>query len=513
MSAPDALRRIVIVGGGTAGWMAAAAMARLRRNGVTAIILIESDEIGTIGVGEATIPPIRTFNEMLGLDEAEFLAATGGTFKYGIEFVDWARIGERYMHPFGGFGADMDGIGFHQLWLKFRGEAGAFEDYNLCAVASRMGRFERPSRDPRSILSTLSHAFHFDAGLYAAFLRRYAEARGVERREGTVTDVSLRGEDGFIEAVTLAGGERIEGDLFVDCSGFRALLIGEALGSAYEEWTQWLPCDRAVAVPSAPAAGDPLPFTRATARAAGWQWRIPLQHRNGNGYVYSSSDVSDKEAAATVLAGLETEALDEPRFLRFTTGRRREVWKKNCVALGLASGFMEPLESTSIHLVQAGISKLFALFPDRSFDPVLAGEYNRLTAIQTEQIRDFLILHYTATERDDSPFWRRCREIELPESLARRIALFRSQGRLFRYEDELFSESSWLAVLLGQGILPQRYDPLADTLPDEDVRQTLSRMKAFIAQAAERMPRHGDYVRRHCPAPAARAALELEEQM
>jgi tryptophan halogenase len=511
MTVPDAIRRVVIVGGGTAGWMAAAAMARLRRNQVTAIILIESDAIGTIGVGEATIPPIRNFNDLLGIDEADFLAATGGTFKYGIEFVDWSRLGVRYFHPFGEFGADMEGISFHQLWLKHRSHAGDFEDFNLAAVASRLGRFERPSGDPRSILSTLNHAYHFDAGLYAAYLRRYAESRGVERREGRVVDVALRGEDGFIEGVTLAGGERIEGDLFVDCSGFRGLLIGEALGSVYEDWTEWLPCDRAVAVPSATTPRDPLPYTRATARAAGWQWRIPLQHRNGNGYVYSSRDVSDDEAAATVLANLDGEALDEPRFLRFTPGRRRDVWKKNCVALGLASGFMEPLESTSIHLVQAGISKLFALFPDRGFDPVLAEEYNRLTALQTEQIRDFLVLHYVATERDDSPFWRRCRERPLPEGLARKLALFRAQGRLFRYEDELFSRASWLAVLLGQGILPRTYDPLADTLPDEEVRGTLARMRAFIARTAEKMPRHGDFVRRHCPARAPGARI-LEEQ-
>jgi len=508
VTAGGRIERIVIVGGGTAGWMAAAAMARLLNGAVSAIILIESDEIGTIGVGEATIPPIRTFNDMIGIDEDDFLRATGGTFKYGIEFVDWTRIGHSYMHPFGRFGADIEGVGFHQFWLKYRAEAGAFEDYNLCAVASRLGRFERPERDPRSILSTLNHAFHFDAGLYAAYLRRFAEARGVVRREGKVEHVSLRGEDGFIEAVTLAGGERIEGDLFIDCSGFRGLLIEEALGAGYEEWTHWLPCDRAVAVPSAPGPRDPLPFTRATARAAGWQWRIPLQHRVGNGLVYSSRDLSDEEAATTVLAHLDGEALADPRLLRFTTGRRRKAWSRNCVALGLASGFMEPLESTSIHLVQAGISKLFALFPDKSFDPVLETEYNRLTAMQTEQIRDFIILHYKATERDDSPFWRRCRDMDVPETLQRKIELFREHGRLFRYEDELFAESSWLAVLLGQGIVPRRTDPLADTLPQDDIVGTLARMKSFIHQAAQKMPTHAFYVAQHCAAPPA----TIEEQ-
>jgi tryptophan halogenase len=504
------IRTIVIVGGGTAGWMAAAAMARLLRGDVTAIILIESDEIGTIGVGEATIPPIRTFNDMVGIDEDDFLARTGGTFKYGIEFVDWARIGHRYMHPFGRFGADIEGVSFHQFWLKLRGEAGDLEDYNLNAVASRLGRFERPSRDPRSILSTLAHAFHFDAGLYAAYLRNFAEQRGVTRREGKVVNVSLRSEDGFIEAVTLADSTRIEGDLFIDCSGFRGLLIEEALGTGYEEWSEWLPCDRAVAIPSACGSDDPLPYTRATARSAGWQWRIPLQHRVGNGLVYSSRDLSDDEAAAQLLANLDAEPLAEPRFLRFTTGRRRKVWNRNCVALGLASGFMEPLESTSIHLVQAGISKLFALFPDRNFDPVLAEEYNRLTAIQTEQIRDFLILHYKATERSDTPFWRRCHDMDVPGTLRRKLDLFRAQGRLFRYEDELFSEASWLAVLIGQNVMPRRHDPLADTLPEGELRQTLARMKAFIQSTAEKMPRHGDYVRRHCPAQPAHR--DYEEQ-
>jgi tryptophan halogenase len=509
VSAGAPIRRIVIVGGGTAGWMAATAMARLLNGSVSAITLVESDEIGTIGVGEATIPPIRTFNEMVGIDEDDFLRASGGTFKSGIEFVDWTRIGHRYMHPFGRFGADMDGVGFHQFWLKFRDQTGAFEDYNLCAVAARLGRFERPSRDPRSILSTLNYAFHFDAGLYAAYLRRFAEKRGVVRREGKVAEVALRGEDGFIEAVTLAGGERIEGDLFIDCSGFRGLLIEEALGSGYEEWSAWLPCDKAVAVPSASGPEDPLPYTRATARSAGWQWRIPLQHRTGNGLVYSSRDMTDEDAAAQLLSSLDAAPLAEPRFLRFTTGRRRKVWNRNCVALGLASGFMEPLESTSIHLVQAGISKLFALFPDCSFDPILAEEYNRLTAVQTEQIRDFLILHYKATERDDSPFWRRCRDMEVPESLQRKIDLFRAHGRLFRYEDELFAEASWLAVLIGQDIIPRRHDPLADTLPADEIAGTLARMKAFIAQAAAKLPRHGDYVAKHCP--AQHAARKFEE--
>jgi tryptophan halogenase len=383
------------------------------------------------------------------------------------------------------------------------GDAGNLEDYNLCAVAAKAGRFAQPSPDPRSLLSTLSHAYHFDASLYARYLRNYAEARGIVRREGKVVDVALRGEDGFIEAVTLADGLRIEGDLFLDCSGFRGLLIEQALETGYEDWSNWLPCDRAVAIPSE-QPGALLPYTRCTARSAGWQWRIPLQHRLGNGYVYSSGDISDETALETLAANLEGPALAEPRFLRFTAGRRRKAWSRNCIALGLASGFLEPLESTSIHLIQAGIAKLLALFPDRGFNPVLAEEYNRLVDSQLEQIRDFLILHYKATERDDSDFWRRCRAMPTPESLERKIALFRANGRLFRYEDELFSETSWLAVMLGQGIAPTGYDPLVDTLPDEPVRQRLGRMAVLMRSAAEAMPSHSDYIARYCAAPNVR---------
>jgi tryptophan 7-halogenase len=495
------IRKIVIVGGGTAGWMAAAALSRLGQAGV-AITLIESDEIGTIGVGEATIPPIRTFNDMLGIDERDFLARTQGTFKLGIEFVGWHSIGSRYMHAFGTFGADLEGVKFHQFWLKNRDEpwAGSIEDYNLNAVAARRGRFQTPAADPRSVLSTLSHAYHFDAALYAGYLRDYANARGVARREGKVAGVDLHPTTGFVEAVTLADGTRIEGELFIDCSGFRGLLIEQALQTGYESWTHWLPCDRAVAIQSE-AVGDPLPYTRATALSAGWQWRIPLQHRLGNGYVYSSSHIGDEDAARLVLDSLEGTAITEPRFIRFTTGRRLKVWNRNVVALGLAGGFMEPLESTSIHFVQAGISKLLALFPDRSFDPVLEAEYNRLTNIQLEQVRDFLILHYNATERTDSDFWNDCRAIDIPESLARKIALFRSHGRILRFEDELFSETSWLAVLLGQGIVPQAYDTLVDTIDSDQVRYMLSRMAEVMRKAAEAMPSHGDYIARTCPAP------------
>lgn len=501
----EPIRSILIVGGGTAGWMAAAALSRLGTAGVR-IDLVESEEIGTIGVGEATIPPIRTFNDMLGIDENEFVRRTFGTFKLGIEFVDWTRHGHRYMHPFGNFGADLEGISFHQLWLKMhgQGEAAELEDYNLCAVAAKLGRFQHPATDPRSVLSTLNYAFHFDASLYAAFLRDYSEARGVNRHEGKVVDAGLRSDDGFVEAVHLADGRRLEADLFIDCSGFRGILIEQALQTGYEDWSRWLPCDRAVAVPCE-SDGDPLPYTRSTALPAGWQWRIPLQHRTGTGYVYSSAHASDDDAAQAAIDRLETPVLGDPRFIRFTAGRRRKFWSRNVVALGLASGFLEPLESTSIHLVQAGISKLLAMLPDRRFNPVLEAEYNRLSHQQLEQIRDFIILHYKANHRGDSDFWRAAAAMDIPDSLSAKIELFRENGRIFRHDDELFSHSSWLAVLLGQGVIPRRTDPLADAIPDEEIRSLLPRMAKFIRSAAEAMPRHRDYVANHCAAVPLRA--------
>jgi len=495
------IRSVVIVGGGTAGWMCAAALSRLVRNGFTAITLIESEEIGIVGVGEATIPPILAFNQLLGIDEEDFLRHTQGTFKLAIEFVDWTRVGHRYFHPFGSFGVDMEAVKFHQFWLKHHllGEEQDIAEFNLCTVAAKLGRFTRPSPDPSTVLSSLKYAYHFDASLYARYLRCYAEGRGVIRREGKIVDTILRGEDGFIEAVTMADGARIDGEFFIDCSGFRGLLIEQALKTGYEDWTHWLPCDRAIAVPCA-RTNDPEPFTRSTARRAGWQWRIPLQHRIGNGYVYSSKHIGDDEAVRTLLANLDGKALAEPRKLSFTTGRRRLQWNKNCVALGLASGFIEPLESTSIHLVQAGISKLLALFPDCSFNPVQTAEYNRLSAIQLEQIRDFIILHYKATERADSEFWNQCRTMSIPDTLSAKIELFRAGGRFFRFEDELFSEVDWVSVLLGQNIRPQSYDPLVDSLNEQAVRSNLARLKSLIRRTAEAMPPHGAFIAQHCDA-------------
>ena len=489
--------KVVIVGGGTAGWMAAAALSRYLDNGYTKTVLIESDEIGTIGVGEATIPPLVTFNAMLGLNENEFVAATKATFKLGIEFLNWGEIGQRYFHPFGRYGQDLQGLQFHQLYLRERSRR-QIEDitaWAMSGVAASLGRYARPGVEARAPLSELKYAFHFDAGLYAAFLRTYAERAGVERIEGKIVDTKLRSGDGFVESVTLTDGQTIEGDLFIDCSGFRGLLIEQALKTGYEDWTHWLPCDRAIAVPCA-YQGNPDPFTRSTAYASGWQWRIPLQHRMGNGIVYSSDHLSDDDAQQLLLDNLEGEALAEPRRLSFTTGRRLEAWNKNVVTLGLSSGFVEPLESTSIHMIQAGISKLLALFPDKRFNPVERIEYNRQIRDLFEDVRDFIILHYWANRRTDSEFWKRCAAMALPDSLQRKIDLWRAKARSFRDEAELFPTTSWVAVMLGQGILPESYDPIADALDENKVAAALEQMRVAIRQTAERLPSHGEFIAR-----------------
>jgi tryptophan halogenase len=488
---------ILIVGGGTAGWMTAAALAHALRHNCR-ITLVESEEIGTVGVGEATIPPIRLFNQTLGIDETTFLRETRGTFKLGIEFVGWGREGHRYFHPFGTHGKPFDHLAVHQHWLAAQaaGSDVPFDDLAMAWGAAKRGRFAPPLADPRSVGSTFDYAYHFDAGLYAAFLRRYAEARGTERVEGRVADVALDGEPGDVASVTLADGRVLAADLFVDCSGFRGLLIEGALATGYETWTHWLPCDRAVAVPCA-RGGPTTPFTRSTARSAGWQWRIPLQHRTGNGYVYRSADLSDDEAAATVLANLDGKALGEPRFLRFTTGRRRLFWNRNVVAIGLASGFMEPLESTSIHLIQAGIAKLLALFPSGRHDPLAADEYNRVAINEIERIRDFLILHYKLTERRDSPLWRDCAAMAVPDTLALKIEHFRRGGRHVAREMDLFGEPSWVAVHLGQFNRPAAGDPLLGYLADPTASRTfVERLAGAIAGGAETMPAHDDHLAR-----------------
>jgi tryptophan halogenase len=492
--------RVVIVGGGSAGWMAAAALANALRGGCE-IHLVESEEIGIVGVGEATIPPIKLFNQSLGIDENEFVAATQGSFKLGIQFVHWAKRDHVYFHPFGTFGADFDSVPLHQYWLRARanGDDSRLEDHSMAWAAASRARFAPPLADRRMIQSTYDYAYHFDAGLYGRFLRGYAQQRGVVRHEGRIVDARLRGADGHLENVQLHDGRVVEGDLFVDCSGFRGLLIEGALGSGYDDWTRWLPCDRAVAVPCA-HGGEFTPYTRSTAREAGWQWRIPLQHRIGNGYVYSSAFISDDEAAATLLANLDGEPLADPRPLRFTTGRRKLFWNRNVVALGLAAGFMEPLESTSLHLVQSGIARLLALWPDRDFDPLGAAEYNRLTCEEYERIRDFLILHYHATLRDDSPLWRQCAAMSIPATLQYKIDQFRARGRLVSEGFELFQNPSWLAVHVGQFVTPARYDPIVDERAHVDADRMLAGIRRVAAEAAEAMPGHRAYIERHCRA-------------
>jgi tryptophan halogenase len=497
---PAAIKNIVIVGGGTAGWMAAAAMSRLLR-GQYRIRLVESAEIGIVGVGEATVPHIRFFNRRLGLDEADFMRKTQATFKLGIQFVDWARIGDAYIHPFGAYGHSLGGVAFHHHWLRLRqaGDQIDLGDYSLPVTTARLGKFTLPSEDTSSILSTFSYAFQFDATLYGPYLRDYAIQRGVVRTEGKIVDVKLRGEDGFIESIVLESGETVGGDLFVDCSGFRGLLIEQALKTGYEDWSHWLPCDRAVAVPCA-AAERSVAYTRATAREAGWQWRIPLQHRVGNGYVFSSRFISEANATSTLMSHLEGVALAEPRILRFTTGKRRRTWNRNCVAIGLAGGFLEPLESTSIHLVQLAITYLLEMLPDSSFDPATIAEYNRIMDIEFERVRDFIILHYHATERNDSALWNYCRTMQIPESLSYRMNVFRDRGHVVKYKDGFFLEPSWLAVYLGQRIMPRRYDPLADTTDLDSARHALDNLRKAVRKAAERLPSHADFIRQYCPA-------------
>ena len=500
---PASIHNIVIVGGGTAGWMAGAALARVLGPHL-GVRLIESEVIGIVGVGEATVPHIKAFNNLLRIDEADFVRSTRGTFKLGIHFLDWGRIGDSYVHGFGAsLGPSLGLLPFHQYWIKawLKGQAKEIGAYTLNTVAAMRGKFMVSASDvPKdSPLSNIAYAYHFDAAVYGQYLRAYAEQRGVQRIEGIVEQVILHAESGFVEAVRLQSGEVIAGELFIDCTGFRGLLIEEALHTGYIDFTHWLPCDRALAVPCE-KVGPPTPYTRSTAREAGWQWRIPLQHRTGNGYVYSSRHLSDDEAAATLLANLDGPALADPKPLRFTTGRRRKCWNKNVVALGLASGFMEPLESTSIHLIQSGISKLLELFPREGFDDVLVERYNARLAFEFERIRDFLVLHYHATERDDTPFWNECRTMSITPELQANIDLFRDSGRFYRNADEMFADISWIEVMLGQRIEPRAYHPLVDQLPAEDIYRFVAGVGQTIDRCVDAMPPHQAFIDRYCAA-------------
>ncbi len=497
------IQKVVVVGGGTAGWMAAAVLSRAL-GPLARIELVESEQIGIVGVGEATIPQIHLLLNLLGIDEHNFLKHTQGSIKLGIQFVDWAAKGDRYIHDFGRPGRALGMLGFHHYWLRAQAEGTgeALAEYSLNAVAAAENRYGAidPAPDHSGIVG-LEHAFHFDASLVAQYLRKIAEANGAVRTEGKIVDFALEPENGFVRSVTLESGAHIEGDLFIDCSGFRGLLIEQALETGYDDWTHWLPCDRAMAVPC--ESVEPLtPYTRSTARTAGWQWRIPLQHRIGNGHVYSSAYVSDDDAAQTLLDNLDGKPLAEPRPLRFTTGRRKRFWNRNVVALGLASGFLEPLESTSIHLAQSGLSRLIALFPDAEFSDTVIDEYNRQCAYEFERVRDFIILHYHANERTDSEFWIDRREMAVPDTLAERLTLFRNSGRFVDDAEDLFKESSWLQVMLGQRIRPESYHPMADVLSRDQLEEFLGGIRKLVRHRATQLPDHRAYLDTYCPAVA-----------
>ena len=491
VSNEGSLERVVIVGGGSAGWMTAAALSHLLDRPLQ-ITLVESAAIGTVGVGEATLPHLRFFNQRIGIEEPEFMQQTQATFKLGIEFADWSTPGEAYIHPFGDFGRSMNGIDFHHFWLRWRhenpSEAADISRFSLPVQMASKERFSYPESDPRSMLSSYSYAYHIDASRYAQFLRQRSEKRGVKRIEGLVKAVEQDAESGHITSITLDSGQSIHGDLFIDCSGFRGILIENALQAGYEDWTHWLPCDRAVAMPTEHGSSLP-PYTRATAVGAGWRWQIPLQHRMGNGLVYAS-DFMDDESARALLDDATPERLADPIFLRFTTGRRKSMWKANCVAIGLAGGFLEPLESTGIHLIQLAIMKLVELFPSKAQEPTLASEFNRQMQWEIERIRDFIILHYCATQRSDTDFWNHCRTMKLPDSLRHSIDLFKATAQVSGYREGLFLEPSWLAVLLGQSVIPSSWHPGVNAYGSAQIDELLTRLSDQIGKTADHLPDH-----------------------
>ncbi len=506
MAYPAEIRSLVIVGGGTAGWMTAASLAKVFGPRIK-ITLIESEEIGTVGVGEATIPAIKLFNTMLRIDEDEFVRETKGTFKLGIEFRNWLRKGHSYFHSFGDMGKDLAYIPFHHYWLADHLEGGksSLWDYSLSALASQQNRFDRRPMIPNSPLQGLTHAFQFDAGLYAAYLRRFAERLGVVRREGKVTAVIQDSESGDVRTLRLENGEEISGEFFFDCSGFRGLLIEGALKAGYDDWRHWLPCDRALAVPCERTV--PLtPYTRSTAHEAGWQWRIPLQHRTGNGHVFSSEWTTEDVAHDVLINNLDGKPLADPKLLRFVTGRRKTFWKNNVIALGLAAGFLEPLESTSIHMVQSAIERIIMLFPHTGSNPVLRDEYNHITTVEYELVRDFIILHYTANAREGEPFWDYCRNMPLPEGLRHKIELFRECGVIQPTKLDLFQTSSWLQVLFGQGIIPKTAHPFVQAVSPADRAGYLANIREIMAHEVTTLPAHADFIARHCAAPKLQIA-------
>ena len=485
-------RRIVIAGGGTAGWMAAAALARTMGEAID-LTLVESDAIGTIGVGESTIPPLVTYNRLLGISEAEFMRATQATFKLGIEFENWKTVGEKYFHSFGLTGRDHWSAGFQHFWMHGlrNGHENSFDDYCLELKAAYAGKFAHLPDNK------INYAYQLDSTRYGAFLRKLAEADGAQRVEGKIAEVQLDDDNGHISALLLASGERVEGDLFLDCTGFRALLMEGALHVGFDDWTHYLPCDSAIAVQTA-SVRPPVPYTRAIAHDAGWQWRIPLQHRQGNGIVYCSRYLDREAALEKLLSSVEGDCLTEPNFIRFTTGARRKQWHRNCIAVGLSGGFMEPLESTSIHLIQRAILRLIRMLPMGDISERDVAEFNDQQQTDMLQIRDFLILHYKATDRRDSAFWRQCADMEIPDSLAQKIELFRETGRVFRKNEELFVENSWIQVMMGQGIMPQSYHPIATKLSGDELDNLLTGLRENVAKTVAGLPAHRDYVAQYC---------------
>jgi len=501
------IKKIVIVGGGTAGWMAAAALSRLKPGPTLDIVLIESEQIGTVGVGEATIPPFVEFNRLLDLDERALLSAVQGTFKVGIQFENWGKIGDSYIHPFGNYGYELGGISFHQIWRKLQllGDKRPLQAFNLETMAAYFGKFARTADYQREDLPPMNYAYHINATDYAKFLRIDAEKRGVMRQEGKVDGVSINPESGYVESVAMDDGQNISGDLFIDCTGFRGVLIEQALNTGYEDWRHYLPCDRAVALPCFRDDGSPPPpFTKATAHVAGWQWQVPLQHRNGNGHVYCSEFMQDDQALDILVDNMAGKAQAEPNFLKFVTGRRKKFWNKNVVAIGLSAGFMEPLESTSIHLINTGINKLLAVLSLNGITQTQEDAYNRLTTKEYVRIRDFLILHYYATTRNDSEFWNYCRTMSVPDTLTEKIELFRTNGQIFREEDELFTETSWTAVMLGQGIEMQGLSPVAEAIDISDIKSEIDGMEQSIRYLVQNLPGHGEFVSRYCPGMTAK---------
>jgi len=502
-----AIRDIVIVGGGTAGWMSAAFLSRIfnpdGKGSALRITLVESADIRTVGVGEATIPPIIFFNQILGINEADFMRRTQGSIKMGVEFVGWRHEGHRYIHPFGAFGASINGVSFHAYWLRARqaGLKADISDYSLSAQAAYKGRFRLPNNDPRSGVPNVHYAYHFDANLYARFLRGYAEARGVRRLEATIKGVELDAQDGTISHLVMADGSELKGDLFIDCTGFRSVLLGQALGVGFNDWSHYLPCNRAVAAADE-RVGPPVPYTRASAQKAGWIWRNPLQHRTGTGYVFNDSHISEDEAAHTLLQSLEGKARNNPWFLRFTAGRRQVARVKNCVAIGLSLGFLEPLESTTIHLIQHGLIKLAATFPVGRIDDSAARLYNDIMAAEVEQVRDFIIAHYVLNERKGEPLWDYVRHMKIPDSLRFKFDLFRERGLAIFPDQTVFREENWVAILLGQGLMPQAYDPVANTLDGARLKQHMDYMRRVCAEASDQMPTLDEFLKAYCPAPA-----------